>query len=216
MKKLIAIVSSLFLVTTISAKAEIGIGISGAAHFLDVDGDEITRQSSEKNSATHSEEALVPEVFIEAVADNGFAFGLSYIPTRDVGAKSRSDSNSEGDTGTYKAAAELDDVVKVYVDIPLSGLNIFGGQGYISAGVQHVTLTTLESLNSGSSYPNQDLFGASIGLGLKGDLPFMSGLYYKGEMTYTDFEEYEASSNGNNVSADLEDLAGRFSIGYRF
>ena len=216
MKKLIAIVSSLFLVTTISAKAEIGIGISGALHMFDADGDEITRQSGEINAGSHSEEALVPEVFIEAVSDNGFAFGLSYIPTRDVGSKSRSDTNSEGDTGTYKAAAELDDVIKVYVDIPLSGFNVFGGQGYVSAGIQHVTLTTLESLNSGSTYPNQDLFGASIGLGLKGDLPFISGLYYKGEMTYTDFEEYEASSKGNNINADLEDLAGRFSIGYKF
>ena len=44
MKKLIAIVSSLFLVTTISAKAEIGVGISGALHMFDADGDEITRQ----------------------------------------------------------------------------------------------------------------------------------------------------------------------------
>ncbi len=215
MKKLIAIVSSLFLVTTISAKAEIGIGVSGAFHMLDADGDEITRQSSEKNAGTHSEEVLVPEIFIEATGDNGFAFGLSYIPTRDIGSKSRSDSNSEGDTGTYKAAAELDDVVKIYVDVPLNGFNVFGGQGYISAGIQHVTLTTLESLNSGSTYPNQDLFGASIGVGLKGDLPF-SGLYYKGEITYTDFEEYEASSNGNDINADLEDLASRISIGYKF
>jgi len=215
MKKLIAIVSSLFLVTTISAKAEIGIGISGALHMLDADGDEITRQSGQVNAGSHSEEAFVPEIFIEATADNGFAFGLSYIPTRDVGSKSRSDSNSEGDTGTYKAAAELDDVVKIYVDIPLSGFNVFGGQGYISAGVQHVTLSTLESLNSGSTYPNKDLFGASVGLGLKGDLPF-AGLYYKGEFTYTDFEEYSASSLGNDVNADLEDLAGRFSLGYKF
>ena len=138
MKKLIAIVSSLFLVTTISAKAEIGIGISGALHMFDADGDEITRQSGEINAGSHSEEALVPEVFIEAVSDNGFAFGLSYIPTRDVGSKSRSDTNSEGDTGTYKAAAELDDVIKVYVDIPLSGFNVFGGQGYVSAGINFI------------------------------------------------------------------------------
>ena len=34
MKKLVAIVCSLFLLTTISAKAEMGIGISGAFHML--------------------------------------------------------------------------------------------------------------------------------------------------------------------------------------
>ena len=49
MKKLIAIVSSLFLVTTISAKAEMGIGISGAFHMFDGDGTETTRQSNQKN-----------------------------------------------------------------------------------------------------------------------------------------------------------------------
>ncbi len=216
MKKLIAIVSSLFLVSIISAKAEIGIGVSGAYHMIEGDGSETTRTSNQKNNGTHEEDVAVPEVFIEAVADNGFAFGFSYIPTRDLGSKSRSDSNSEGDTGTYKAAAELDDVMKIYVDIPLSGFNVFGGQGYISAGVQHVTISTLESLNSGSAYPNKDLFGSSIGLGLKGDLPY-GGLYYKGEFTYTAFEEYEAVSDaGNKVIADLDNYTGRLSIGYKF
>ena len=173
MKKLIAIVSSLFLVTTISAKAEIGIGISGAFHMFDADGDEITRQSSEKNAGTHSEEVLVPEIFIEATGENGFAFGLSYIPTRDVGSKSRSDYKLRRWYRNVQSSSWIRWCIKVYVDIPLSGFNVFGGQGYVSAGIQHVTLTTLESLNSGSTYPNQDLFGASIGLGLKGDLPFV-------------------------------------------
>ena len=43
--------------------------------------------------------------------------------------------------------------------------------------LQHVTLTTLESLNSGSTYPNEDVFGYTIGFGTKGDLPY-------GEQTY--------------------------------
>ena len=38
------------------------------------------------------------------------SIGVSYIPTRELGSKSRSDSNSDGDTGTYKAKAELDNV----------------------------------------------------------------------------------------------------------
>jgi len=214
MKKLITCISSLLFLTLVSAKAEMGIGISGAMHLIDGTGSETTRTSNEVNNGSHDETAAVPEVFIEAIGDNGLAVGISYIPTRDMGSKSRADSNSEGDTGTYKAKAELDNVVKFYTDIPAG--SIAGYPTYIHFGIQHVTLTTLESLNSGATYPNKDLLGATVGLGTKGDLPFGNNLYYKGEVTYTNFETYEADGAGNKVSADLEDYAARLSIGYKF
>lgn len=214
MKKLITSISSLLLLTIVSAKAEIGIGISGALHLIDGTGEETTRTSNEVNSGSHDETATVPEVFIEAINDDGLAIGLSYIPTRDMGSKSRSDTNSEGDTGTYKATAELDNVFKFYTDIPAG--SIAGYPTYVHLGIQHVTLSTLESLNSGATYPNKDLLGATVGLGTKGDLPFGNNLYYKGEVTYTNFETYEANGAGNKVSADLEDYAARLSIGYKF
>jgi len=214
MKKLITSISSLLFVTLVSAKAEMGIGISGAMHLIDGTGSETTRTSNQVNSGSHDETATVPEVFIEAINDNGLAVGISYIPTRDMGSKSRSDTNSEGDTGTYKAKAELDNVFKLYTDIPAG--SIAGYSTYVHLGIQHVTLSTLESLNSGATYPNKDLLGATVGLGTKGDLPFGNNLYYKGEVTYTNFETYEADGAGNKVSADLEDYAARLSIGYKF
>mgnify|MGYP000974051283 FL=1 len=214
MKKLITSISSLLFLTLVSAKAEMGIGISGAMHLIDGTGSETTRTSNEVNSGSHDETAAVPEVFIEAIGDNGLAVGISYIPTRDMGSKSRSDTNSDGDTGTYKAKAELDNVIKFYTDIPAG--SIAGYSTYVHLGIQHVTLTTLESLNSGATYPNKDLLGATVGLGTKGDLPFGNNLYYKGEVTYTNFETYEADGAGNKVSADLEDYAARLSIGYKF
>ena len=214
MKKLITSISALLFLTLVSAKAEMGIGISGAMHLIDGTGSETTRTSNEVNSGSHDETAAVPEVFIEAIGDNGLAVGISYIPTRDMGSKSRADSNSEGDTGTYKAKAELDNVIKFYTDIPAG--SIAGYSTYVHLGIQHVTLTTLESLNSGATYPNKDLLGATVGLGTKGDLPFGNNLYYKGEVTYTNFETYEADGAGNKVSADLEDYAARLSIGYKF
>jgi len=213
MKKLLALVSSLSLVAIVSANAEIGVGITGAAHYIDGEGAETTRQSGERNNGSHDETAIVPEIFIEAVDDSGVAFGISYIPTREMGSKSRSDSNSEGDTGTYTAKAELDNVLQIYTDIPAGSLA--GYDTYVKLGVQHVTLVSLESLNSGSSYPNKDLFGVTLGLGTKGDLPY-GNMYYKGELTYTNFESYEAQSNGNVVNADLEDFAAKLSVGYKF
>ena len=190
------------------------MGVSGALHMLDASGTETTRTSNQKNNGSHSEDAMVPEIFIEMISDNGGAFGVSYIPVRDLGSKSRSDTNSEGDTGTYKAAAELDNVLKVYGDIPLG--DIYGATGYLHVGIQHVEVLTLESLNSGASYPNKNVFGWTVGFGAKGDLPYGNNLYYKGEVTFTDFEAYEANGAGNVVNADLEDIAARLSIGYKF
>ena len=126
----------------------------------------------------------------------------------------KSGETYEGDTGTYKAAAELDNVIQVYTDIPVA--NNF----HVKLGLQRVTLTSLESLNSGSEYPDADLFGATIGWGYSGDIPYGNNLYYKAEVTYTNFETYEDSSSGNStgnkVSADLEDTAAKLSIGYKF
>ena len=214
MKKLLTLVSSLFLVTIMSAKAEVGMGVSGALHMLSVDGSETTRTSGEVNNGSHDEDAYVPEVFIEILNDNGGAFGVSYIPVRDMGSKSRSDTNSEGDTGTYKAAAELDNVLKLYGDIPLGSVG--NSTGYLTVGLQHVEVITLESLNSGASYPNKNVFGFSVGFGAKGDVPYGNNLYYKGELTYTHFDTYEADGAGNRVDAELEDIAARVSIGYKF
>ena len=218
MKKFLTILLSFLFVTFQSAKAEgIGIGITGAVHMFDASGTETTRESGEKNSGSHSETAAVPELFIEATAESGAALGLSYIPTRDMGSKSRKDTNSEGDTGTYKAKAELDNVVQLYADIP-TAISIVGYDVYAKVGIQHATISTLESLNSGSTYPDADVLGFTLGLGTKGDLG-VGNLYYKAEATYTDFEKYEANDEagtGNKVEADLEDIAFKFSIAYKY
>ena len=39
---------------------------------------------------------------------------------------------------------------------------------------------------------------------------------HMGEVTYTDFETYEADGAGNKVSADLDATTARLSIGYKF
>ncbi len=220
MKKVITILLSFIFISFQSAQAEMGFGITGAAHFFDADGTETTRSSNEKNTGSHSEDVLVPELFIEAITDNGGAIGISYIPTRELGSKSRSDTSTTGDgqdTGTYTAKAELDNVVQLYADIPMTEL--LGYSLYGKLGLQHATITTLESLNSGSTYPDENVLGFTIGLGTKGDLAFGNNLYYKAEATYTSFEDYEAdssSSPANKVEAELEDIAVKFSIGYKF
>ena len=215
MKKLISILVSLFLISTLSAKAEVGIGITGAMYSVDISGTETTRQSSQANKGDHSEDIEVGEIFVEAITDGGMAIGINYIPTRDMGSKSRTDSNSDGDSGTYTAKAELDNVIQIYVDTPTYSVGPAGL--YAKLGIQTATIITGESLNSGSTYPDEDVFGYTIGFGAKGDLT--GGMYYKAEITYTDFEDYEADSSSdpaNKVEADLEAYAAKFSLGYKF
>ena len=215
MKKILTILLSFLFISFHSAKAEMGVGITYALHMLDASGTETTKHSGQKNNGSHEEDAVVLELFTEAILDNGSTLGIAYIPTRDMGSKSRTDSNGEGDSGTYKAAAELDNVVQVYTDVALP-MDVYGQSLYVKLGIQHATIATLESLNSGSSYPDEDVFGYTVGLGTKGDLPYGNNLYYKADLTYTDFEDYEATASGNKVVAELEDVAIKLSLGYKF
>ena len=144
MKKLLTIFLSFLFISTSLVKADVGIGVTGALHMFDASGTETTRTSNEKNNGSHSEDVMVPELFVEAITDDGVAFGLSYIPVRELGSKSRSDTNSAGDTGTYKAEAELDNVIQFYTDIPMS--EVAGYPLYAKVGIQHATIKTLESL----------------------------------------------------------------------
>ena len=214
MKKNIAIFLSFIFLACQTAKADMAIGLTGAMHMLDITGTETTRTSLQKNSGSHSEDAVVPELFVETVGDT-VTFGLSYIPTRDMGSKSRTDTGDQS-AGTYKAAAELDNVVQLYVDQSVT--EYAGAEIYLKGGIQHATIVTLESLNSGSTYPNRDVLGYTLGIGAKGDLP-IANTFYKADLTYTDFEDYSASAadkNGNKVEAELEDVAVKLSIGYKF
>ena len=216
MKKFVTILLSFLFLSFNSVKAEFGMGLTGAVHMFDISGTETTRTSAEKNKGSHTEDTMVPELFIESINDAGFAIGLSYIPTRDMGSKSRSDTNTRGDTGTYTAKAELDNVIQFYADIPTPA-SVMGYDIYAKVGIQHATIVTLESLNSGSTYPDEDVLGMTVGFGTRGDLG--GNLYYKAEATYTDFEDYEADSTStpaNTVEAELEDIAVKFSIGYKF
>ena len=216
MRKNIAIFLSFLFISITSAKAETMIGVTGAFHMLDVSGTETTRTSGERNTGSESENAVVPEFFVEKESD-GVALGLSYVPTKNMGSKSRTDSNSEGSSGTYRAEAELSDVFQVYVDYTVS--QYAGADIYLKGGLQFATIETLESLNSGSTYPNEDVYGFTLGIGAKGALPYGNNLFYKADITYTEFTDYEnddEAGTGNKVEADLNDTAVKFSVGYKF
>ena len=214
MKKLIAIIFGTVMLFSLPAKAEIAIGLTANFASVDTDGSE-TELSGDKEvtNASVSEDHVLPELFIEALSDNGFAVGIAYIPVRELGAKKRTDTSPTGDTetedaGDYKASAELDNVVQVYTNIPL-------GPVYVMLGVQHAELLTTESLDEQNDYEDASLFGYSVGLGYRGSI---GDAFYKVEGQYTDFNEYKdiSSSNEHEVVADTEVYAVKLSLGMAF
>ena len=72
------------------------------------------------------------------------------------------------------------------------------------------TVTTAETLNN-STYGNEDIFGAQVGLGFK------SG-NFKTEVSYSDFEDISLSSgagdNSNSITADADAMTLRLSYGF--
>jgi len=107
----------------------------------------------------------------------------------------------------------VEDLLMVYADFNLT--ETAGHTVYGKIGFAHASIITNESLNSGSTYGDQDVLGGIIGIGAKAD--FGGNYYYKLEATYTDFEEYsDTGSGGSNISADVEVMSAKVSVGYKF
>ena len=183
---------------------------------MDTGGSETLRDSSEVTNGSHSEDIVIPELFLEYIGDNG-AFGVAYIPVQELGTKSRSDSNSEGDTGTYKAEAEVANHLMIYGDLNMA--EVSGATVYGKLGLSLVDIETSESLNSGSTLPNEErLLGWTVGIGARGDMPYLSDSYfYKAEITYSEYDQFKkTTSGGNKIVADTDVTSAKFSIGYKY
>ena len=212
MKKQILSVITAMLFSGSYLVADIGVGITANMSSVETSGSETLRHSSKVTNGSHDESVLLPEIFIEAISDIG-TFGISYIPVQEMGTKTRSDTNSDGDTGSYKAEAELENHIMLYTDLNLG--EAYGQTFYVKAGVSIATIATSEALNSGSTYGNDDVFGFTGGLGFKADLG--SNLYYKVEGTYTEYDTYNGQSTADNkVEADTDIYSGKVSLGYKF
>ena len=213
MKRLLVIVGAALMavmISTASIAAGLGIGITGNATTLDTSGSETQRDSGTVASTSISEDVAIPEFFIEYTADNNFAIGLSYVPVQELGSSSRTDTDIA--TATNTASAELDNMFRLYVDVPL-----FYGL-YVTGGISHVTIITTELLGTGSSYGNEDVFGTSYGAGLKGNFG-ASNFYYKAEYLWSEYDTFDETATGtsnNKVTADTDSTTAKLSLAYRF
>jgi opacity protein-like surface antigen len=220
MKKIFTIVSALMLIA-FSAHAEKRIGVSGAFSMFDSSGTEEVKSSGTKNSGSHDETVIVPSLFVEFANDSGLTLGLDYVPVEaEIGsstnARTDTDTDDASDTaGDNKAAAELTGHFTAYILAPV------GGNGtYLKGGIALATIETTESLATGTTYGNEDVYGMLIGAGFNRDLD--NGMFLRTEATYTDYQDVsftgsaDSDSVRNKIEAEVDALAFRISIGKAF
>lgn len=213
MKKILTIVTAI-LFASASAYAEMRIGFSGAFTGLSTDGTETTKSSGEKNTGTRDEDVVVPSLFLEYSPQGTFAFGLDIVPGEaELGSGTGADDDAES-SGANKASAELSSHTTAYVLLPVRG------SLYLKAGVANATVETLETLATGTTYGNQDVYGLMIGAGIQRDNS--NGLFFRAEASFTDYEEVsltgsaDSDSVSNKVDADVDATAFRISVGKAF
>ena len=218
MKKLIAILSSVFFIFSTSVKADVAFGVTANFAQIDTDGKEVELTGdAEETTKSVSEDVVIPEIFVEAINDQGWAIGLAYIPARQLGAESRTDTSptadtETGDAGTYKADAEIKNVVQIYTDIPV-------GPVYVKLGFSRADIKTMEENPTGTSYNDSTVNGYTVGAGYRGEMPIlMDNGFYKVEATYTDFDEFRQtdSNSDHRVIANTEVTAVKLSVGTQF
>ena len=212
MKKLISTILTIILLPFAVYSAETRIGISGAFSSFDTSGTETTKSSSQKNSGSRTEEAIVPGLFLERARDNGLAFGFEFNPGEaELGSGTGADDDAET-SGANKASAEVSGHMSVYGLFPL-------GQAYFRFGLVKASVDTTETLATGTVYGNEDVDGKIFGLGIQKDL---TNAFVRVEATYTDYDDvkYLGSLDSDNVrntiEADVDATAIKLSLGKSF
>ena len=221
MKKiLITILTSMFVASAAMA-GQYGIGVTGSIATVSAEGTEADKDGTADTSvrqAEANETAVVPSIFLEYTWDNGFTLGYDYtIGSADVSAskiKRTDDSFEAAQDGDRQAAAEIDDVMAIYAEIPMhAGL-------YAKGGYVQMDVNTKESFSGtlAGSYGNETVDGIMYGIGYKNS--FGTNGFYKIEGTFTNMDTMTINSSttdkGNKITADLDVTKATFALGYNF
>jgi len=206
-------------------------GVKGAGTILLTEAFETNADGAESYTLDHTEEALIPSLFVEynlgeiGNIGDGWIIGLDYVPIKpEIGDETRTD-RSDMQVGeiaatsvTQKAKADLKFHTTLYVETPG-----FWGGFYGKAGGIMTLLRTEESLGTGAEYPDETILGAVAGVGFK---RYMGNLLTKLEASYTAYETINVNARqpagdvgtlgAGKITADPEALALSFSIGYAF
>ena len=214
-RSLISFFAVFALAFSTPAAADVDIGVSLMQTTVSHDGSEREKTTAgdlETTTKSVEEKFYGGSIYLELVADSGFTIGLDYVPVEiEIGDGSRTDSavtdakgGAENDTGTRTASAEIEDLITLYLNIPIMGSNFYGALGYHTADV-----TTSETLPT-STYPNANIHGYMVGLGYRAGK-------FKAEVGYSDFQEIKLDSSANDgthIKADGDATYAKLSYGF--
>jgi hypothetical protein len=162
-------------------------------------------------------------IFAEVSGDEmmGIGIGISYAPeVVDLNKETRNIQQAvsgEGDSGAQIIDGKVNDLMSIYLTLPIGDNGAYLKGGYIQA-----TLVTEESLATGSKYENIDLTGTQIGGGYEGSLGDMA--FWRAEGAYQMWDDINANGSEaggtagstNRIEAELGSVTGSLSIGMKF
>mgnify|MGYP001387832932 FL=1 len=216
-------IALLFLCGTITNSfAEVGakIGITAALGYFE------TRASEKEDSETsvsRDAEGLgaFGAIFLEKELTDVVSVGVEYTPTAFETEESthlqtdqKGKSSGAAATQTQKAQVDFTNLMTVYA-MARPG-NIDGL--YLKAGYVQVDVETNETLGTGSTYPNSDMDGFTLGVGIDRDLP--NGAFFRAEGSYMQLGGITVTSTNNTANSvttdDVDGYLVKMSVGKAF
>ena len=217
------IIALLFLSGTITNSfAEVGakIGITAALGYFETSAKE--KEDSE-TSASRDAEGLgaFGAIFLEKELTDVVSVGVEYTPTAFETEESthlqtdqKGKSSGAAATQTQKAQVDFTNLMTVYA-MARPG-NIDGL--YLKAGYVQVDVETNETLGTGSTYPNSDMDGFTLGVGIDRDLP--NGAFVRAEGSYMQLGGITVTSTNNTANSvttdDVDGYLVKMSVGKAF
>ena len=227
---MIGLVAAISFASAVNA-GSIGFGVTGSYAKIEASGSE-TSTGNTAVSGSYDNNAFLGSIYAEyslndaswGSAGNGFTIGAQYTPgAADVSQDTitttvTASPVNDGDTGTKSANAEVENYRNYYIEVP-----VFKSL-YVKAGRSKIDVNTLETSsitkNAGASevpgtFPNAEVDGTNIGIGLKG--VSSNNIVWKIAYERTDFDTLNlTSTTSQTVTADLDTSEVNLSIGYRF
>jgi hypothetical protein len=227
---ILAAVGALLMLSVTSANSvefKAGVSANGMAAYANA------KEQMKGNTRITNEEAVLAtsfaSVFAEVSSDAamGLGIGISYAPevvdlekeTRTIQNVSGTGLATENDSGDQIIDGKIQDLVSIYLTLPVGDTGAYAKAGYIQA-----TLITAENLATGSKYEDIDMTGMQIGGGYEGSLGDMA--FWRAEGTYQMWEDLSASgSEGrvaastvgkNKITAEVGSITGTLSVGMKF
>ena len=216
-------IALLFLTGTITNSfAEIGakIGITAALGLFETSAKE--KEDSETSVARDAEGlGAFGAIFLEKELTDMVSVGIEYTPTAfeteentHLQTDQKDKDSGAAATQTQKAQVDFTNLMTIYA--MARAQNVDGL--YLKAGYVQVDVETNETLGTGSTYPNSDMDGFTVGLGI--DRDFTNGAFVRAEGSYMQLGGITVTSTNNTANSvttdDVDGYLVKVSVGKAF